>query len=501
MDIYFLVIFVTVITGSRYLCAETVDSRERKNDKRATDEQRLYKYLMKNYDPNTRPVFNASHPVNVSIGITLTQIFDVDERNQVISTNIWLDQEWKDEKLHWNPDDYNGLHVFRMPCASIWRPDIVLYNSADDYKDGYMQALAMVQSDGTVFWPPIVKYRSTCNIDITYFPFDDQKCKLKLGSWAYDGFQVDVFSRENPVDLSNFVSNGEWKLINVEAIRNVIIYPCCIEPFPDVTFIIHIRRRTLYYMYNVIIPCVMLSTLTLTGFWMRPDSGEKVTLGLTVLLAFSVFMLLVAESMPATSSFVPLIGIYLTTIMSMTSMSVILAVLTSNINHRGLKGVHVPRWLKTILNGLSKVMCMKLVFIKHRANNTVYQGMNSSVRKPYHYVTNTTCSTVSGDVGCLMEYENGDANTPNLRNNSMHKQSQTNDMNKDVQLILQKLDLILSKEDEKDHNELLIKQWVEAAEVVDRFFFWLFVIGTGFASLFLLFIYPLFKPEAQLVDS
>ena len=43
---------------------------------------------------------------------------------------------------------------------------------------------------------------------------------------------------------------------------------------------------------------------------MRPDSGEKVTLGLTVLLAFSVFMLLIAESMPATSSFVPLIGIY-----------------------------------------------------------------------------------------------------------------------------------------------------------------------------------------------
>ena len=123
-------------------------------------------------------------------------------------------------------------------------------------------------------------------------------------------FQVDVYTREHPVDLSLFVSNGEWELLNVEAIRNVIIYPCCIESFPDVTFVIHIRRRTLYYMYNVIIPCIMLSTLTLTGFWMRPDSGEKVTLGLTVLLAFSVFMLLVAESMPATSSFVPLIGMF-----------------------------------------------------------------------------------------------------------------------------------------------------------------------------------------------
>ena len=57
-----------------------------------TDEQRLYTVLMHNYDSNTRPVFNASSPVNVTIGITLTQIFDVDEKNQVITTNIWLDQ-------------------------------------------------------------------------------------------------------------------------------------------------------------------------------------------------------------------------------------------------------------------------------------------------------------------------------------------------------------------------------------------------------------------------
>ena len=68
--------------------------------------------------------------------------------------------------------------------------ELGIYFSADDYNNGYMQALAMVKYDGTVFWPPIVKLRSTCNIDITYFPFDDQKCKLKMGSWAYDGFQV-----------------------------------------------------------------------------------------------------------------------------------------------------------------------------------------------------------------------------------------------------------------------------------------------------------------------
>lgn len=470
-----------------------------------TDEQRLFRNLMLNYDHNTRPVYNAAHPVNVSIGITLTQIFDVDERNQVISTNIWFDQEWYDEKLKWDPDDYNGLKVFRIPCANIWRPDIVLYNSADDYNNGYMQALAMVQHDGHVFWPPIVKLRSTCSIDITYFPFDDQSCKLKMGSWAYDGFQVDLYAREHPVDLSTFVSNGEWELLKVEAIRNVITYPCCPEPFPDVTFYIHIRRRTLYYTYNVVIPCIMLSTLTLSGFWMRPDSGEKVTLGLTVLLAFSVFMLLVAENMPATSSFVPLIGIYLTTVMSMTSLSVILAVLTSNINHRGQKEVGVPRWLALILTLLSKLMCMDLVFVNVNNRRTKHDwrgNRGQGVQRPYHYIS----TTVSGDSGCLIDYENGDTHAQIANscanNHANHMSRQTNsqqDENNEYSLVLQKLDELIAREEERDRADLYIKQWVEVAEIIDRFFFWLFVTGTVFVSLFLLIVYPLFKETKEIL--
>ncbi len=62
--------------------------------------------------------------------------------------------------------------------------------SADDFTEGFMQSKAMVNFDGNVFWPPPAKLRSSCKIDITYFPFDDQKCKMKFGSWTYDGFQV-----------------------------------------------------------------------------------------------------------------------------------------------------------------------------------------------------------------------------------------------------------------------------------------------------------------------
>lgn len=63
-------------------------------------------------------------------------------------------------------------------------------NSADDYTRGYMCSRAIVSPSGNVFWPPPTKLRSTCEVDVTYFPFDDQTCKMKLGSWIYDGHQV-----------------------------------------------------------------------------------------------------------------------------------------------------------------------------------------------------------------------------------------------------------------------------------------------------------------------
>jgi len=87
-----------------------------------------------------------------------------------------------------------------------------------------------------------------------------------------------------------------------------MVYACCDEPYPDVTFRLAMRRRTLYYLFNIICPCLWLSVLGVVAFWLPAECGEKVTLGITVLLAFSVFQLLVADSTPATSEFVPLIG-------------------------------------------------------------------------------------------------------------------------------------------------------------------------------------------------
>lgn len=59
--------------------------------------------------------------------------------------------------------------------------------------------------------------------------------------------------------------------------RNEKFYTCCDEPYLDITFNITMRRKTLFYTVNIIIPCMGISFLTVLTFYLPSDSGEKVS--------------------------------------------------------------------------------------------------------------------------------------------------------------------------------------------------------------------------------
>lgn len=78
------------------------------------------------------------------------------------------------------------------------------------------------------------------------------------------------------VDLTEFYMSVEWDILEVPAVRNVKYYTCCDEPYLDITFNVTMRRKTLFYTVNLIIPCMGISFLTVLVFYLPSDSGEKV---------------------------------------------------------------------------------------------------------------------------------------------------------------------------------------------------------------------------------
>jgi nicotinic acetylcholine receptor, invertebrate len=122
-------------------------------------------------------------------------------------------------------------------------------------------------------------------MNVEYFPYDEQSCFMKFGSWTYNGAQVDLkhldqVSGSNLVpvgiDLSEFYLSVEWDVLEVPASRNEEYYPGYEEPFSDITFKLTMRRKTLFYTVNLIIPCVGITFLTVLVFYLPSESGEKV---------------------------------------------------------------------------------------------------------------------------------------------------------------------------------------------------------------------------------
>ncbi|ELT87200.1 hypothetical protein CAPTEDRAFT_221893 [Capitella teleta] len=578
------------------------------------NEKRLLKdiFSRNNYNRLERPVYNESKPLDIQFGLVLQQIIDVDEKNQILTTNIWLNLDeknqilqtniwlrliWHDYNMEWNETEYGGIKSIRIPPHLMWKPDILMYNSADEDIDSTYPTNVVVSSDGNCLWVPPGLFLSTCKIDITWFPFDDQKCSLKFGSWTYDGSAINLTLQGDGGDISSFIPNGEWELIEAPGVRtiskydccpeeyidinftvairrrklyyvfnlvvpclmlnllslvvftmppdagekvtcgmpgerNVNQYECCPEQYIDITFTIHIRRRTLYFGFNLIIPCVLISSMALLTFMLPPDAGEKISLddiittpkitnGVTILLSLTVFLLLVAETMPPTSDAVPLIGMYFACIMLMCSLSVVFTVLVLNFHHRTPDTHQMPRWVK-------RGICEWLAWLLRvqRPGSTVPKKRRTSSLRMRDLELSERCSkSLLANVLDLDDDFRGIAAAQSHNSNHNHTSSnrsteycnnapppsyglvsEREQQGSTLKDILSELKYISAKKREDDEFADVCNDWKFAAIVVDRFCLWMFTVFTIVSTCAILFSaphdfgFPAYPPDFRISD-
>ena len=137
---------------------------------------------------------------------------------------------------------------------------------------------------------------------------------MKFGSWTYNGNSLDpyFFESKEYIALDDYVRSQEWIILEHWARKNVEVYECCPnEPYPDLTFYLRLRRKAAFYNYILILPCVLLSTITMVLFMLPPESPAKMQLGINIFVAFFLLLLLLKDTTPPASHRIPLIGEFL----------------------------------------------------------------------------------------------------------------------------------------------------------------------------------------------
>ncbi|MEQ2165601.1 Neuronal acetylcholine receptor subunit beta-2 [Goodea atripinnis] len=265
-------------------------------------EERLVNYLLgpERYNKLIRPAVNKSQQVTISIQVSLSQLISV---------------------------------VVSFYCNAV------------------------VSNTGDIFWLPPAIYKSACSIEVQNFPFDQQNCTLKFRSWTYDHTEVDLILTSDFASRDDFTPSGEWDIVSLPARKNE-------DPnditYLDITYDFVIKRKPLFYTINLIIPCVLITSLAILVFYLPSDCREKMTLCISVLLALTVFLLLISKIVPPTSLAVPLIGKYLMFTMVLVTFSIVSTACVLNVHHRSPSTHYMPDWVKHIfLVRLATFLLMK----------------------------------------------------------------------------------------------------------------------------------------------
>ncbi|XP_062549221.1 acetylcholine receptor subunit alpha-like 1 isoform X2 [Armigeres subalbatus] len=309
---------------------------------------KLKKDLLTNYDRNARPTqyYNVT---NLDLKMTIRHV-DIDEENSVFSVYGWVKMTWSDDKLKWNPADYGNLELFRCNPDAVWKPDVVLYNNARGSDNlHYGQTNVIVYNTGEVLWVPPTDYHSFCELNLRMWPFDHQTCILKIGSWTFDGYKLNLTTSEDPeIDIG--VPNNEWSIRKVTTDRNTVYYKCCKEPYIDIQYNVTLQRHSSTHKAIVVSPAFVIILLALSVFWLPPQCGEKIILNGIIVLIVTVFLIYFAQQLPAMSGHTPLIVTFYSYTYYLVAISTILSVIVLRITRS--KQCHlVPSFLKGLLDG------------------------------------------------------------------------------------------------------------------------------------------------------
>ncbi|XP_069476345.1 5-hydroxytryptamine receptor 3C-like [Ambystoma mexicanum] len=310
-----------------------------------------------------RPTLNYSRPTSANISFTIYAILGVNEKTQILTTFLWLRLYWYHEFLTWDPAECGGVQKISLPVEDLWTPDIIVYEFIDEDKS-QRTPYVYVNHTGAIRYDRMLRVVSSCNLGIFNFPFDVQNCSLTFGSYMHTvkdvrlglALTIEQISENSKQFLE---TSGEWELVRIEGYPDILKFG--IDEWDIVTFWVIVKRRPLLYVVNLLIPSAFLMVIDIMSFYLPPHSVDRASFKMTLLLGYTVFLLIMNDLLPSTTNGTPLIGIYFSVCLALLVLSLMETVIITHVLHRGaVHGTRIPPWLRRMLvEVIARLVCYK----------------------------------------------------------------------------------------------------------------------------------------------
>ncbi|VDI56372.1 Hypothetical predicted protein [Mytilus galloprovincialis] len=247
------------------------------------------------YDKRIRPVIDQSHPVYVDVSFFVIGLNSVDEENGIISTTFDTSLDWIDESATWKPELFGNITKLHVPQDHIWKPDFVVRNGMSISNDAQKKiGYTSIDYTGKTKWWPYQFHETSCEINISYFPFDKQICNVTFIIWSHS--MNEIIIKGKYVGKHQFSKNALWSVDNLELFEDSEHLDG--SDYSTITLTLYLSRKANFYMWNLIFPVVALSILQVVVFLVPAKSGEKLSFAFTLFLTYNMFLILMSSMFP-----------------------------------------------------------------------------------------------------------------------------------------------------------------------------------------------------------
>ena len=133
-----------------------------------------------------------------------------------------------------------------------------------DHKQTGVTTHVVVYSNGTCRWTYPLFLHAMCAIDVSYFPLDLQKCSLRFGSMTYSSSEIQI-GQPRLVHVTPVYKNKEWMPYKTRIETKNVWDDVRMNNFSVVEVTLSIERDSLYFFIEMLVPCFLISCLTILG--------------------------------------------------------------------------------------------------------------------------------------------------------------------------------------------------------------------------------------------